>query len=118
MDIKYKGASKEDIEKIQKINMPRFSDPVIDYNIMRASSSLIRDCIDIIAEREARNQEIYIICEMAKLYLDSIKQEKCCGTCSWYAEFEGACCCTDSEWVADFRDSDYVCEGWRENRNE
>lgn len=43
---------------------------------------------------------------------------KCCGTCAWYAEFEGVCCCADSEWVAYFRDSDYVCECWRENRND
>lgn len=115
MDFKYKGISKKDIEKIQKINMPRFSEPAIDYNIMRVNHSLICDCIDKIAEREARDREIYIICEMAKLYLNSIKQKKCCGTCAWYAEFEGVCCCSDSEWTADFRDSDYVCECWRKN---
>lgn len=114
MDFKYKGVSKKDIEKIQKINMPRFSEPVIDHNIMRANPSLICDCIDKIAEREARNGDIYIICEMAKLYLDSIKQEKCCGTCAWYAEFEGVCCNGSAESRGDFRDSDYVCDCWEE----
>lgn len=112
MDIKYKGVSKEDIEKIQKINMPRFSEPVIDYNVMRENYSIINNCIDKIAEREARNGDIYIICEMAKLYLDSLKQEKCCGTCAWYAEFEGVCCCADSEWTADFRCLGDSCSEW------
>ena len=112
MDIKYKGISKKDIEKIQKINMPEFSKPTIDYNIMLENYSIINNCIDKIAKKEARNQEIYIICEMAKLYLDSIKQEKCCGTCAWYAEFEGVCCNADSEWTADFRCLDDTCDCW------
>ena len=118
MDFKYKGISKKDIEKIQKINMPRFSEPAIDYNIMRVDHSLICDCIDKIAEREARDQEIYIIFEMAKLYLDSIKQEKCCGTCAWYAEFEGVCCCGDSKFRADFRCLDDTCSEWMRKENE
>lgn len=112
MDIKYKGISKKDIGKIQNINMPIFSKPVIDYNIMKENAFIINDCIDKILKREAHNQEIYIICEMAKLYLDSINQEKCCGTCAWYAEFEGVCCCSDSEWTADFRDLDDICSCW------
>lgn len=112
MDIKYKGISKKDIEKIQKINMPEFSKPIIDYRIMLENYSIINNCIDKIAKREARNQEIYIICEMAKLYLDSIKQEKCCGTCAWYAEFEGVCCNADSKWTADFRCLDDSCPEW------
>lgn len=37
---------------------------------------------------------------------------KCCGTCDWYAEFEGVCCNSLSESCGDFRDSDYVCECW------
>lgn len=101
MDIKYKGISRDKITEIQKINMPRLGTPIIDIDIdidfMRKNASLINDRIDKIAEKEARNGNIYIICEMAKLYLDSIKQEKCCGTCAWYAEFEGVCCNADSE---------------------
>ena len=37
---------------------------------------------------------------------------KCCATCRWYAEFEGACCNGDSEWRGDFRDNDQGCEHW------
>lgn len=37
---------------------------------------------------------------------------KCCGTCDWYAEFEGVCCNGLSESRGGFRDSDYVCECW------
>ena len=117
MDIKYKGVSKEDIEKIQKINMPRFSEPVINYNVMRENYSIINNCIDKIAEREARNGDIYIICEMAKLYLDSIKQEKCCENCAWYSEFEGVCTNGDSEHRADFCCLDDTCSCWT-NREE
>lgn len=113
MNIKYKGISQDKIIEIQKLNMPRFGVPVIDdIDIMRENAYRINDCIDKIAKREARNQEIYIICEMAKLYLDSIKQEKCCGTCAWYAEFESVCCCGDSEFRADFRCLDDTCDCW------
>lgn len=115
MDFKYKGISKKDIEKIQKINMPRFSEPVIDYNIMRVNHSLICDCIDKIAEREARDREIYIICEMAKLYLDSIKQEKCCATCAYHDDWTWVCFNPDSDDRADFTDETYVCDCWRKS---
>lgn len=37
---------------------------------------------------------------------------KSCGTCAWYAEFEGVCCNGSAESRGDFRDSDYVCECW------
>ena len=37
---------------------------------------------------------------------------KCCGTCAWYAEFEGVCCNADSKWTADFRCLDDSCSEW------
>lgn len=37
---------------------------------------------------------------------------KCCGTCDWYAEFEGVCCNGDSEYRADFRCLDDTCDCW------
>ena len=39
---------------------------------------------------------------------------KCCATCRWYAEFEGACCNGDSEWRADFTEPEDCCEEWEE----
>ena len=45
------------------------------------------------------------------------RMTKTCGTCRWYAEFEGVCCNGDSKWRADFRDADQGCEKW-EGRNE
>lgn len=42
---------------------------------------------------------------------------KCCATCRWYAEFEGACCNGDSEWQGDFRDNDQGCERWENSDN-
>lgn len=118
MNIEYKGISQDKIIEIQKLNMPRFGVPVIDdIDIMRENAYRINDCIDKVAEREAHNQEIYIICEMAKLYLDSIKREKCCGTCTWYAEFEGVCTNGDSEYRADFRCLDDTCKEWEEKNS-
>ena len=35
-----------------------------------------------------------------------------CRNCKHYAEFEGVCCNADSEWVAEFRDSDNICNEW------
>lgn len=115
MNIEYKGISQDKIIEIQKLNMPRFGVPVIDdIDIMRENAYRINDCIDKVAEREARNKDIYIVCEMAKLYLETIskKKKKCCGTCDWYAEFEGVCCNGSAESRGDFRDGDYVCECW------
>ena len=39
---------------------------------------------------------------------------KCCGTCAWYAEFDGVCCNADSEWTADFRCLDDTCDCWED----
>lgn len=38
---------------------------------------------------------------------------KSCGTCAWYAEFEGVCCNGDSEYRADFRCLDDTCKYWK-----
>ena len=43
---------------------------------------------------------------------------KCCGTCAWYAEFEGVCCNADSEWTADFRCLDDTCPEWMSKESE
>ena len=37
---------------------------------------------------------------------------KCCGTCAWYAEFDGVCCNADSKWTADFRCLGDSCSEW------
>lgn len=44
--------------------------------------------------------------------LNAIK--KCCGTCAWYAKFEGVCCNGDSKYRADFRNDDDHCSEWEE----
>ena len=49
------------------------------------------------------------------MQMDSEREElgnKCCGTCDWYAEFEGVCCCGDSKFRADFRCLDDTCDCW------
>lgn len=38
--------------------------------------------------------------------------KKYCCTCDWYTEFEGVCCCGDSEFRADFRSLDDSCNCW------
>lgn len=43
---------------------------------------------------------------------------KSCGTCAWYAEFEGVCCNGDSEYRADFRCLDDWCSEWEEKSND
>lgn len=37
-----------------------------------------------------------------------------CINCKWYDNFIGVCTCADSEWRADFRDDDNVCERWED----
>ena len=44
-------------------------------------------------------------------YPESEDKKYCC-TCKWYAEFEGVCCCGDSEFRADFRCLDDTCQEW------
>lgn len=42
---------------------------------------------------------------------------KICGTCRWYAEYEGVCCNGDSEHCADCIEPEDGCEEW-EDKNE
>lgn len=117
MDIKYKGLSKEDIMKIQEIHMPKYSiPPTIDDCALAQLRSYeckeISDAIDNVWKQNQNDLNIYIVCEMAKKYLGVMEEKKCCGTCKWYAEFEGVCCCADSEWTADFRCLDDNCLEW------
>ena len=117
MDIKYKGISKKDITKIQEIHMPKYSiAPTIDDYALAQLRSFerkeISDAIDNVWKQNENDLNIYIVCEMAKKYLDVMKEKKYCCTCKWYAEFEGVCCNADSEWAADFRCLDDTCECW------
>ena len=120
MDFKYKGISEDKINEIQVKYMPKFEIPVLDIDVMKKYAIQIRNSIDEFVKSDLHNKDIYIICEMAKLYLDSLKQGKCCVTCAWYAEFEGVCCCGDSKFRADFRCLDDTCDCWtsREGYNE
>ena len=79
MDIKYKGLSKKDIMKIQEVHMPKYSvPPTLDKSkwlqIGVAEISGIKQVIDHIAEKEACNTDIYIVCEMAKLFLEPVEK--------------------------------------------
>jgi hypothetical protein len=117
MDIKYKGISKKDIMKIQEVHMPKYSvPPTLDKSkwlqIGVAEISGIKQVIDHIAEKEACNTDIYIVCEMAKLFLETVEKKEYCCTCDWYAQFEGVCTNGDSEYRADFRCLDDSCECW------
>ena len=120
VDFKYKGISEDKINEIQVKYMPKFEIPVLDIDVMKKYAIQIRNSIDEFVKSDLHNKDIYIICEMAKLYLDSLKQEKCCGTCAWYAEFEGVCCCGDSKFRDDFRCLDDTCDCWtsREDNND
>lgn len=116
VDFKYKGISEDKINEIQVKYTPKFEIPVLNIDIMKKYAIQISNSIDEFVKSDLRNKDIYIICEMAKLYLDSIKQEKCCGTCDWYAEFEGVCTNGDSEYRADFRCLDDTCDCWEEKK--
>lgn len=39
-----------------------------------------------------------------------MEKSKRCENCFYYAEFEGVCCCADSDECADFTDKDFSCE--------
>lgn len=113
MDIKYKGISKEDIMQIQRSNMPEFNIPEINFERLKdINIPTFEECVNRIAEREGRNQEIYVICEMAKLYLETLKDKKYCSTCKWYEVDAGVCVNGDSEHRADFRCLDDTCSAW------
>ena len=117
MDIRYKGISKKDIMKIQRVHIPKYSilpslegtdwQGIGDYEL-----SVIKQLIDEIANQESHNTDIYIICEMAKLYLDTIKDKKCCRTCKWHDDFSWVCFNGESEKRADFTNNDDCCIEW------
>ena len=50
--------------------------------------------------------------------LNSIDSEKQCSSCKWHEDYSGACCNGDSEYRADFTNSDFVCDKWEERENE
>ena len=50
-------------------------------------------------------------------YPKSEDKRYCC-ICKWYAEFEGVCCCGDSEFRADFRCLDDTCPEWMSKESE
>lgn len=39
-----------------------------------------------------------------------------CSNCKWHEDFSGACCNGDSEYRADFTDSDFVCDRWERRK--
>ena len=43
---------------------------------------------------------------------------KCCGTCAWYAEFEGVCTNGESKFGAYFRCLDDTCPEWMSKESE
>lgn len=43
---------------------------------------------------------------------------KNCGNCGWYAEFEGVCCNGNSEHRADFRSPEDTCTEWQGENDE
>ena len=43
---------------------------------------------------------------------ESREDPKACWTCKHYAQFEGVCCCPDSDHRADFVDGDFCCKHW------
>ena len=49
-------------------------------------------------------------------YPESEDKKYCC-TCKWYTEFEGVCCCGDSEFRADFRCLDDTCNCWTSRKD-
>lgn len=117
MDIKYKGISKKDITKIQEIHMPKYSiAPTIDDYALAQLRSFERkeilDAIDNVWKQNENDLNIYIVCEMAKKYLDVMEEKKYCCTCKWYAEFEGVCTNGESKFRADFRCLDDTCNCW------
>ena len=117
MDIKYRGLSKEDITKIQEIHIPKYSiPPTIDdcslAQLRNFGYKEISDAIDNVWKQNQNDLNIYIVCEMAKKYLDVMEKKKYCCTCKWYAEFAGVCTNGYSEFRADFRCLDDTCDCW------
>lgn len=77
MEAKYKGISKKDILKIQKIHMPQYTVPRLDsVDWKSVDVSALNEYIDFAVRREAANTDIYIICEMAKAFLESMEDKE------------------------------------------
>lgn len=106
--------------KIQEIHMPKYSMPpalkesgLSELNLREMK--IVADAIDDVWKKNENDLNIYIICEMAKKYLDLIaKDKKCCGPYAESAEFEGVCCNGLAESRGGFHDADYVCNCWEE----
>lgn len=75
---KYKGFCKSRILDIQKVHMPQYSQPYLDGVDLTdmAFNTNISNAVKNMAEREAHNSDIYVLCEMAMKYLETMRQER------------------------------------------
>lgn len=74
LNTNYKGIDRTKVITIQELNMPKLSIPTVTITELDINDTIpkLNNAIDIIACKEARNTDIYVLCEMAKLYLDSL----------------------------------------------
>lgn len=45
---------------------------------------------------------------------DDYITRRCCGTCRWHDNYTWVCSCPDSDYRADFTDSNHVCVNYEE----
>ena len=73
LNVKYKGIDKAKVIEIQESNLPKLGIPIVDIQELDRDGLLpnLNNALGIIAAKEAKNKDIYVLCEMAKMYLDS-----------------------------------------------
>lgn len=77
LNMKYKGIDKTKVIEIQESNLPKLGIPIVNIQELDRNGLLpnLNDAIEIIATREAKNTDVYVLCEMAKMYLDSFSSD-------------------------------------------
>lgn len=113
VDFKYKGISEDKINEIQVKYMPKFEIPVLNIDVMKKYAIPISNSIDEFVKSDLRNKDIYIICEMAKLYLKSLGAEECCENCVYHDDFTWVCFNPEADDRADFTDESHACDCWK-----
>lgn len=85
-EIKYKGIDTEKIKEVQRvefphvaieplrINLPKFHD--LDKEIVTATQIELQNRIDELQQKRNEDRDFYVICEMAKLYLEQCEALK------------------------------------------
>lgn len=82
----YKGIDKAKINEIEKVKLPKINPIFFNWDAMTKSFESLSKAVERYQRKLQDDTEIYIICEMAKKYLDTLDKSIHIGDVVWDAK--------------------------------